>query len=54
MFSRVGKTTVAQYLVFSKERASPFKLNTEENDDFGEDFLEEKRPTDIEGELKKI
>lgn len=55
MFSRAGKFTTSQYLVFSKEANSHFsKDKADDEDDDGDNFFDDKKPTDIEFEMKKI
>jgi len=54
MFSRIGKTSAAHHQVFSDHRKSSFKYGVDEDDNDNEYFLDEKKLTDIEGELRKI
>jgi hypothetical protein len=56
MFSRVGKTTTTQWLVFSKAAKDDVGINSsvDEDEEDVEDFFEEKKAHDIEVELKKI
>ena len=55
MFSRAGKTTVSQYLVFSKENKTEYKSkDEEEEDDAVENPFGEKKATDLDYEMRKI
>ena len=55
MFSRAGKTTVSQYLVFSKEKkTTPQAKESDEEDDAVETLLGERKTTDLDYEMRKI
>jgi len=56
MFSRVGKRTKSQYLVFNKEKRDShhFMREVEEVDEDIDDLLNERERTDVEKEIKKI
>lgn len=56
MFSRVGKRTKSQYLVFNQDKRDSrrFMREVPEDDEDAEDFLMEKERTDVEQELKRI
>lgn len=55
MFSRAGKTTVSQYLVFSKEtKTIPQAKESDEEDDAVETLLGERKTTDLDYEMRKI
>lgn len=54
MFSRAGKFTTSQYLVFSKEMNSHYPKEKIDEEDDGDNFFDDKKPTDVEFEMKKI